>query len=147
MDELLDVPAPAAVVRGVRSDPLSVDEVAANAAAQRYAVGMYIIRPSLAQMKYVCSNLKSVHGYGAHALFAAFLASSPIAHSVHPKYNTDVAVFELAHAKCDVAIVSGYKFIGSKARCEWLASGYWAERVGEVIQVQDAPEGEDGKGG
>ena len=135
IDELLDVPTPAAVLRGARTDALSVEEIAANAAAQRYGQGVYIIRPSLAQLKYVCSNLKAVHGYGAHALIAALLASTPVTHGVHPKYNTDVAALEILKKNEDCAIVSGYKFSGSRARSEWLddrglASGYWG-RAGQ----------------
>ena len=135
IDELLDVPTPAAVLRGARTDALSVEEIAANAAAQRYGQGVYILRPSLAQLKYVCSSLKAVHGYGAHALIVAFLASTPVTHGVHPKYNTDVTALEILNKNEDCAIVSGYKFSGSRARSEWLddrglASGYWG-RAGQ----------------
>ena len=145
VDEMLDIPTPAAVGCGSRTDALTVEEIAANAAAQRYVPGVYIVRPSLALMKFVCGNLRAVHGYGAHALIAAFLASTPTTHKVHGKYNMDVGEFELIGPNRDVAIVSGYKYSGSRARSEWLddrglASGYWNEKCGEAILVSEAPE-------
>ena len=113
---------------------------------------MYLLRPSLAQLWYVSSNLKAVHGFGTHAVFAAYLAATPVTHYLHDKYNTDVNVFETCSATSDVAIVSGYKFCGSKARSEWLddrglACSYWSLKGGDAIQVQDEPDGDGDSAG
>ena len=103
---------------------------------------MYLLKPSIAHLKYVAGNLKALHGFGAHATLAAYIATAPTNYRLHPKYNVDVVDFEYADAQDDVAIVTGYKYEGSVARREWLADrglagGYWADASTVAVQVLD----------